>query len=252
MRSAFGSLLVTLTALLASLGLGAGAQEIPLPYTSLNFERDPARFQFAIVSDRNGGYREGVFAKAVAQLNQLEPQFVMCVGDLIEGYSEQPSEIEAMYNRLDKELAELKRPFIFVPGNHDLSNNVGIELYRKHRGSLYHQFVYRDVLFLCLDSEDPPEGHIGDEQVAFIKDTLEKNPAARWTMVFMHHPLWTEGPEKNGWAKVEDLLKGRPYTVFAGHTHQYCKYVRDGQAYYVLPTTGGGSDLYGADFGLFD
>jgi hypothetical protein len=69
---------------------GAGARfvvtrESKNPWTSLtpNVAADPC--QFAIVSDRTGGHRQGVFSKAVQQVNLLQPAFVMSVGDLIEG-----------------------------------------------------------------------------------------------------------------------------------------------------------------------
>ena len=55
------------------------------PWTSEDFLDDPQEFQFAIVSDRTGGARKGVFERAVKALNLLRPEFVMSVGDLIEG-----------------------------------------------------------------------------------------------------------------------------------------------------------------------
>jgi hypothetical protein len=40
--------------------------------------------------------------------------------------------------------------------------------------------------------------------------------------------------------------------VFAGHTHDYLKSVRDGRRHIVLATTGGGSKLRGLAAGEFD
>jgi len=37
----------------------------PAPWTSLEMNDDPARFQFAIVTDRTGGHRPGVFMDGV-------------------------------------------------------------------------------------------------------------------------------------------------------------------------------------------
>ena len=48
------------------------------------------------------------------------------------------------------------------------------------------------------------------------------------------------------------LTAGRPYTVFAGHLHHFRKYVRQGQNYYQLATTGGGSRMRGVRYGEFD
>src|SRR5262245_53406607 len=58
------------------------------PWTSLQMNNSGDDFQFAIVSDRTGAHRAKVFSRAVDQLNLLQPEFVLCVGDLIEGYTE--------------------------------------------------------------------------------------------------------------------------------------------------------------------
>jgi hypothetical protein len=55
-----------------------------------------------------------------------------------------------------------------------------------------------------------------------------------------------------GWPKVEKALGDRKYTVFAGHIHHYAKYIRNNRSYYMLGTTGGGSQLRGTSFGEFD
>ena len=60
----------------------------------------------------------------------------------------------------------------------------------------------------------------------------------------MHHPLWLyDNPA--GFAKVEELLTGRNYTVIAGHFHRYLHDWRNNANYYILATTGGGSQLRG-------
>ena len=58
------------------------------PWTSLNLNNDPDNFQFIIVSDNNGGSIPGLFSSVVEKINLLQPEFVMSVGDLIKGYTE--------------------------------------------------------------------------------------------------------------------------------------------------------------------
>ena len=58
-----------------------------VPRTDKPFLDTPDSFQFGVVSDRTGGHRPGVFDQAMDKINLLQPEFVMCVGDLIEGYS---------------------------------------------------------------------------------------------------------------------------------------------------------------------
>ena len=63
----------------------SSATSTPASWTDLPFLNNPMDFQFAIVSDRTGGHRTGVFSRAMHQVNLLQPEFVMSVGDLIEG-----------------------------------------------------------------------------------------------------------------------------------------------------------------------
>ena len=109
------------------------------------------------------------------------------------------------------------------------------------------------MLFLCLNSEDPPASRMSDAQVAYVEKALAENRDVRWTLVFLHKPLWVYNNPENNWGRIEELLKGRPHTVYAGHTHNYHKHVRnEGEQYIVLATMGGGSRLRGANFGEFD
>src|SRR5262245_35417968 len=55
------------------------------PWNHLNVNIGPGIFRFAIITDRTGGPRAGVFERAIDQLNWLQPEFVVSVGDLIEG-----------------------------------------------------------------------------------------------------------------------------------------------------------------------
>ena len=57
------------------------------PWTGLTPNWSSEQFQFAVVADRTGGHRAKVFSQAVYRINLLQPNFVMSVGDLIEGYS---------------------------------------------------------------------------------------------------------------------------------------------------------------------
>jgi len=225
------------------------------PWTHLRVNNDPDNFQFIIVGDRTGGMREGIFEDAVWKVNELQPEFVMCIGDLIEGYTEDRDELNEQWDEFDGIVNKLQMPFFYVVGNHDITNDMMLKNWDRHFGRTYYHFIYHNVLFLCLDSEDPPRGHefsnFGDAQLEYFKDVLQKNKDVRWTLVFLHKPMWEYGDSTN-WAKMEQLLSGRAYTVFAGHEHRYAKAVRNGQNCYTLATTGGSSKLTGLKDGSFD
>jgi hypothetical protein len=225
------------------------------PVTHLRFADASKEFSFAIVSDRTGGHRANIFSQAVEKLNLMQPQFVVSVGDLVEGTSKSDKDIAGQWKEFDGYVAKLTMPFFYVAGNHDLKSAAMEKFWEGKLGRRYYHFVYRDVLFLILNTEDPPGGFgsIGKEQVAYVAKTLADNAEVRWTLVFLHRPIWSgSSTARNGWADVERHLAGRNYTVFAGHVHRFQKFVRQGMNYYQLATTGGSSLVRGPEFGEFD
>jgi hypothetical protein len=123
----------------------------PKPWNHLNVYNDSETFQFAIVTDRTGGNRSGIFPTAINKLNLLMPEFVMSVGDLIQGYTEDIDELNRQWDEFDGFIDDLKVPFFYVPGNHDITNKVMADLWEKRLGKAYYNFIYKDVLFLCLN-----------------------------------------------------------------------------------------------------
>ena len=231
----------------------------PHPWSDKPVLDDPSRFHIAIMTDRTGGHRPGVWMQAVEGLNLLRPDFVMSVGDLIEGYTEDESRVQKEWKEFLGFIDRLQMRFFFVAGNHDVTNPMMHKVWREHFGPEWYSFDYKGVHFICLCSEDP-NFRIGDEQLAWLKQDLNKSRDARWTLVFLHKPLWFISEryqsfgifDKTQWPAVEKLLHGRKHTVFAGHSHHYAQFHRNGATYYQLATTGGGSRLRGVPYGEFD
>ncbi|WP_051235331.1 metallophosphoesterase [Marinimicrobium agarilyticum] len=236
----------------ASAAASFGSQGPVTPWTHLNFVNDPEAFQFAIVTDRTGGMRPGVFSEAVDKLNLLQPEFVVSVGDLIEGYTEDRAQLASEWNDFDAMVQRLDMPFFYLAGNHDYTNNVMAEVWEERYGESYYHFTYRDTLFVMLNSNDGGETHTFSKgQVDWLAKTLKDNPEPRWTLIFTHSPLW-DRENKDRWGEIEALLEDRQYTVFAGHHHRYVKDQRHGRKYFTLATTGGVSSMRGSRFGEFD
>lgn len=230
----------------------------PVPWTHLRPYNDEDTFQFAIVTDRTGGMRRGVFASAVRKLNLLKPELVMSVGDLIEGYTEDRALLGTEWDEFDTLVRGLEAPFFYVPGNHDLTNPVMQEVWQQRYGKAYYAFVYRDVLFVCLNTNDGELHHVSDEQVTWLRRVLGQHENVRWTLLFMHTPLWDDSLGHPGashgyhWSRIEAALGDRKYTAFAGHHHRYVKQERHSRKHFTLATTGGGSSLRGPAYGEFD
>ncbi len=221
------------------------------PWTHLKMNDDAENFHFAIVADRTGGARPGVFRGAIDMLNLLQPAFVMSVGDLVEGYTEDKDKLTRQYDEFDGIVGKLTMPFFRTVGNHDINNDVMVKMYHARYGKSYYHFIYKNVLFLVVSTEDGGRGKVSDQQVAYLTDVLKKNQSVRWTMVFMHDPLYRIDLHE-AWGKIQTILKDRPHTVFAGHNHLYLKEMKHGHKHFRLGTTGGGSRLRGADIGELD
>ena len=251
------------------------------PWTSQEFNHDSEKFQFVIIGDRTGGHNvEGTFEIAMGQLNLLQPEFGINVGDLIEGYSDDPAELNAEWDQVDALVANLEFPFFRTPGNHDIANNTAQQVWRDRYGATHYSFVYGDTLFLILDSENPPREappgmkerlelynrlqvedperaqamlaeFMSDEaviaglakpvefdaaQIAFIEDALAKNSNVRWTFLFLHEPSW-ENPS-DSFKAIQEMLKGRKHTFFAGHLHYYDYDLIDDHEYITMGPAG--------------
>ena len=50
-------------------------------------------------------------------------------------------------------LGELDMRFFKTPGNHDIANTTAKEEWRERYGATYYYFIYKDVLFMVLDTE---------------------------------------------------------------------------------------------------
>ena len=263
MKRRFGAVSLALAVLSAFAAGMAAAENVPA-VAALGADRMPAEqaapIRFAIVGDRTGGARAGVFEQAVERVNLLGPDFVMSVGDFIEGQIEDEAKVQAQWDEFLAIAGHLQAPLFLVPGNHDISNAAMAKVWRERFGPAYYHFVRGGVLFLCLSTEDPTRGRMSAEQADYVARALEANREVRWTLVFLHQPLWLaeekarkEGKDAaTGWPAIEALLADRPYTVFAGHTHTYTYEERGGREYFILATCGGSSSVAGPAAGQFD
>ena len=149
-----------LVAMFAAAGLAgcSVAQAIApdVPRTEGPMHQAEGTFRFAIVSDRTGAHRPGVFADALRKLDLMRPDFVISVGDLIEGYTEDEAEIRRQWDEVESRLSALDAPLFFIAGNHDYSNAAMARIWRERRGAPYWSFMHEGVLFLGLSTEDPP------------------------------------------------------------------------------------------------
>jgi hypothetical protein len=248
------------------------------PWTRAPENTDGA-VRFAVIGDLNSGYRPGVLEIAAEQLNLLRPEFILSIGDLIEGGTEDSTKLKKMYDDFDARVAKAGVPFFHAGGNHDLTSPKTRSFWEKHYGRRYYHFLYKNILFLVIDSEDYTEkrlteifharnraielldsgktalamkteyfampervtGEVGDAQSAYFEKVIAGNPNVRWTFLFMHKPVWQRQAPGN-LERIEAALSKRNYTLFNGHFHKYGYTERNGNDYIMMATTGGGQD----------
>ena len=246
-----------------------------LPWTDAPFDAADDKFTFAIHADLTGGERDGVFAVAIEQLNMLRPEFIISVGDLIEG-AEDIAELDRQWDSFDERARRARAPVFYVGGNHDRTGQLMQEVWQRRNGPGSYRFRYKDVLFLVFDTEDNssermqeiqdarqaalkfaavddwdafnaseyanlPEnqgGNITAAQSRYMLDAINANSDVRHTFLFMHKAPWLR-EDLVAFTEIEDALADRPYTVFHGHVHSYQYQERKGRDYIRLATTGG-------------
>jgi hypothetical protein len=266
--------------LMTALGCAADAPSLEhdlalgaTPWTHETLDDGPDKFTFAVFSDLNGGERGGVFDVAVEQLSLLRPVFVLSVGDLIDAATQNVAELSSEWDMFDERIARIPAPVFRVGGNHDLTGQLLRDVWSERYGPHYYHFLYKDVLFLVLDTEDnTPErmleilvarsaavaalgtedsseleyyrmperrtGNIGSEQSEYFRTVLADNPDVRWTMLFMHKPVWIDDGDPD-FVAIESALSDRPYTLFNGHFHSMTHTLKNERDYIMLGTTGG-------------
>lgn len=235
---------------------------------------DESVFHFVIYGDRTGGVPEGlkVLEQAVSDTNLLDPDFVMTVGDLIQGYNETPKWIKQM-EEYKSIMDRLRMKWFPVAGNHDIywsgdgkapaghheSN------FEEHFGPLWYFFRHKNsgIITLYSDEGDPDTNRKGfhkgslqkmsDEQLLFLDKALSELRDADHIFVFLHHPRWIgNGYSGGNWDVVHKKLReaGNVSAVFAGHIHRMRYDPKDGIEYFTLATTGGGlsAEIPGAGY----
>ncbi|MFT4647378.1 MAG: hypothetical protein ACI9X4_000589 [Glaciecola sp.] len=218
-------------------------------------------FSFVIFGDRTGGPASGVsvLADAVRDTNLLEPDFVMTIGDHVEGFNQTELWMKEMreYRAI---MSNLLCPWLPVAGNHDIywrgpdrPEGEHESSYEMHFGPLWYAFEHKKSWFVALysdegdpltgtkDANDPACQTMSPEQFEWLQGILNQAKDAEHVFVFIHHPRWT-GLSNYGddWDKVHKILleAGNVSMVFGGHIHHMRYDRKDSIEYVTLATVG--------------
>jgi 3',5'-cyclic-AMP phosphodiesterase len=180
-------------------------------------------FRIAHISDLHCGSQHFVanlLERAIMEINELEPDVVICTGDLTtNGFRQEYADARLYLNRFDCDL------IVVIPGNHD-SRNVGYVHFEElfgDRSSVVHK---GGVTVVAVDSTEPDldHGQIGRGRYPWILEQFAE-PADFRIFVLHHHllPVPGTGRERNivydAGDALEALQKANVNLVLSGHKH---------------------------------
>jgi hypothetical protein len=217
-----------------------------IPSLKRDFPADPDKFTFAIIGDKTGGGENnwGIFDRAMDEINLLNPDFAMTIGDHVQGYTTDFAILKKMWDEYYLHLSTLKMPVLLVPGNHDISNTDMYIYWQGRNGKTYYSFNYKRCHFITINTEEDKSSEgagIAEKALMdFVIKDIQQNKNAKHIFVFMHKPLWIENQKT--WDQIEAELKGTNYSVFAGHYHNLTQDIHNNHKYIILSSTGAGLD----------
>jgi 3',5'-cyclic-AMP phosphodiesterase len=167
--------------------------------------------------------------RCVAGLNAFtpKPDLVVISGDL----ADTPAVEE--YEHLRRLLAQLKLPFVGIPGNHDSRDLMRTAFpgarYAFSSGPLNQRVEVEGLDLVLLDSSVPgrPHGELDAPTLQWLEATLAASPE-RPALLFLHHPPFKTGithMDRQFLLNAGDLaaaVKRHPRTqlIAAGHVHR--------------------------------
>ena len=202
------------------------------------------RFTFAVIGDRTGGAREGVFEGVIAEVAFFDPDFMITVGDHIQGYSMEKDEIERQWDEFEAIMDGSGLKYYLTPGNHDIWDQQSESVFKDRAGYTDKAFKIDNTRFIIFDvSRNYGPEDFTEDQVKWLTKELEKSGDAAHTLVFLHKPFWCEDFSFGRESWLHNLFLEHGVTaVFSGHYHRYFYTERDGIRYY-----GVGSSLMSND-----
>jgi UDP-2,3-diacylglucosamine pyrophosphatase LpxH len=228
------------------------------PHSKLEFETtiSATHITFAVFGDNRPDSplapQPETFHQILKLIQDHQVNLVFSVGDIVRG-SRHPKVYRKQYEDFKSLVSNLLNcPIYVAPGNHDLQNPTGRNLFKKFISSqTYFSFDYQGHHFIILNTEEIGEaGKIGSNQLRWLKDDLEKNKG-KTSFIFMHRPLYSimnpQGDpnkhlsfvDKENEAAVRKLVeKYRVEAVFAGHEHFFNFRQINGVNYFITGCSG--------------
>jgi len=172
-----------------------------------------------------GAASEPNLENIVAEINTGDYDFAVVTGDLTNTGLD--TELITVY----RILGQLRIPLHIVPGNHETNwSESACQTFPRLWGSDRFFFTSGKYLFIGFDTGPflkMGDGHVKEEDIQWIKQTLAKAATPGQTVISLaHYPL---GDGLDNWYKVTDILKKyNTRLVLCGHGHRLSLHNFDG------------------------
>ncbi len=234
---------------------------------------DPILFQFAVIADSHirlpdsseeGGYASNRLTIERAEyvvccLNQLQPDFVVHLGDLVHPIPQLSNHEEAV-QKARAIFSQINAKFYTLPGNHDIGDKPNAwlpapvvtedshHIFAKRWGPLYQSFSAKSCHFICLDTLVLNSGFKREqEQRVWLENELRlAQEAGLRIFVCMHYPLFICDPhEATHYDNIAEPARSWLLTLFAqhgveavfsGHVHNVFVGIHKNTTYYSVPS----------------
>ncbi len=191
---------------------------------TLIVDYEPMLFQFVQLSDTHiGKFPQALvnLTTAVAQINGINPSFVLVTGDLTDAGT------TAQYGDFKNAVDNFTMPYHCVPGDNDVIDGGTLDLYHQELGDDYYAFDYQGFKFIGLNNTDNISLDYAQRQ--WLEDRLKEGEPG---IIFAHGPLLDYYDNFTALAGAEQLLgllKAYQAPLYMnGHAHQTGEYSRDG------------------------
>jgi len=180
-------------------------------------------FRIAHISDLHCGsphFVPNLLERAIMEINELEPDVVICTGDLTtNGFRQEYADARLYLDRFSCS------SIVVIPGNHD-SRNVGYVHFEEQFGDRSSSVTVNGVSIVAVDSSEPDldHGQVGRAQYPWIEEKFS-GPADFRIFVLHHHllPVPGTGRERNVVYDAGDVLevlqRAHVNLVLSGHKH---------------------------------
>jgi 3',5'-cyclic AMP phosphodiesterase CpdA len=177
----------------------------------------------AHISDLHCGeahFVPNLLERAISEINDLQPDIVICSGDLTSfGFKQEYLEARDYLDQIRCE------NLVVIPGNHD-SRNVGYVHFEELFGDRNSVLRHEGVTVVAVDSSEPDldHGQIGRGRYGWIEEQF-KDTADLRIFVLHHHllPVPGTGRERNivydAGDLIEVLQRSKVNLVLSGHKH---------------------------------